>query len=351
MYGLAVCAVLASGCATPALSPPTASMTRVVRIEQEVVTTKFHMLYDSILPLFDSVGYALATAAAPWCPDDALRREAGYYAWDHQTWRNNRNSRYRYIPAIAGTTVQRVIPGSPAHGVIAAGDVLLETVGSDAMTTIVRAGRPRTEEPFELSIPWSGPTDTVAVTVPLVCAMPHYVEHDQVNAFTDGKEVYVLGGMVRYAHNRDELAFVVAHELAHVAADHVEKTQRNRLGGALLGALVGAVAEAFTGVSGTRIANSFAEAEGVRYSIDFEREADYLATALMMRAGFDPKAGAGLWARIIRESQDLGHSLTHPSYAARHLDIQLQTDLLARCAERLGGLSFLNPTSIGRCWQ
>ena len=47
------------------------------------------------------------------------------------------------------------------------------------------------------------------------------VENTEVNAYTDGKEVVLYSGMLNYVESKDELAAVLAHEVAHAVLEHV----------------------------------------------------------------------------------------------------------------------------------
>ena len=64
---------------------------------------------------------------------------------------------------------------------------------------------------------------------------------DVVNAWTDGKGVWVTRGMVRFLKNDDELAIILAHEMAHAYKAHVQYS----IARGIFGVALGAVAEAF----------------------------------------------------------------------------------------------------------
>lgn len=86
------------------------------------------------------------------------------------------------------------------------------------------------------------------------------------NAVADGHVVQVTSAVVAATQSRDELAFVIAHELAHNILGHYDWLQANKRTKA-----------------------------NVRKT---EIEADRLGVALMARAGFDPYAASRFWARF-----------------------------------------------------
>lgn len=120
--------------------------------------------------------------------------------------------------------------------------------------------------------------------------------------------------LIAEARNRDEIAFILAHEAAHHIEDHLSQQRRNaNIGAVVFGQLAGEF-----GVAGDAIrsAQELGAVVGARtYSRDFELEADRLGTIIAARAGFDPVRGAEFFFRIPDPGdQFLG---THPPNAQR----------------------------------
>jgi predicted Zn-dependent protease len=149
------------------------------------------------------------------------------------------------------------------------------------------------------------------------------VQSPEPNAFASGRNhIAVTTGMMRLLETEDELAAVVAHEMAHHIADHIaEGGWRSQLG-ALVGALVGTAAdlavEKATGIDpGLSGLGPQAGAQTARltYSKRDEREADYLAVWMLVRAGFDADRAGGLWAKLTALSgqQKTGLLDSHPA--------------------------------------
>ena len=129
--------------------------------------------------------------------------------------------------------------------------------------------------------------------------------------------------LIEEARNRDEIAFILAHEAAHHIEDHLTQQRRNAsIGAVVFGQLAGEL-----GVAGdaVRSAQELGAVVGARtYSRDFELEADRLGTIIAARAGFDPVRGAEFFFRIPDPGdQFLG---THPPNAQR---VQIVLDTAA----------------------
>ncbi len=125
--------------------------------------------------------------------------------------------------------------------------------------------------------------------------------------------------LIAQAHNDDELAFVMGHEVAHHIRGHLAKTQDTALTGALLGGLLATLAGGNAATVDT--AQNLGASVGARtYSKDFELEADQLGTIIAFRAGYDPLKGANFFARI----PDPGDKFmgTHPPNSARIQTVQ-----------------------------
>ena len=60
------------------------------------------------------------------------------------------------------------------------------------------------------------------------------LEADSVNAFADGKNVFITTGMFRFTESDDDMSIVVGHELAHNVLGHVKQQRAQVLGGMLL---------------------------------------------------------------------------------------------------------------------
>ena len=154
---------------------------------------------------------------------------------------------------------------------------------------------------------------------------------NQINAFAmSGGKVGVFTGLFKIIQNDDQLAAVLAHEIAHVAAKHVnERLSQDMVvqgGGLLVGGLMS------TTGTGAITANAVLEAYGLTTgisSVSFDRakekEADHIGIMYMARAGYNPEDSV----RVIENLETATAGLagppaflsTHPSNPERILQL------------------------------
>ena len=154
-----------------------------------------------------------------------------------------------------------------------------------------------------------------------------------INAFAlPGGPMYVNRGMIEAARNEGEMAGVMAHELSHVALRHgtaqASKAQKYGLlagilgiGGQILGGPAGAAAQ----VAGQGVGVYF-----LKFSREYETEADILGAQIMARAGYDPHDLANMFQTIERQSGGGGGGFLsdHPSPANRYARINQEATYL-----------------------
>ena len=154
-----------------------------------------------------------------------------------------------------------------------------------------------------------------------VCDYPvNMVDSNDINAYADGNAIYITTGMVRFAETDLDLQSVVAHELAHNTEKHIDKTLGNQMLGGFIGAILDGVA-ASQGIR-TDMTNIGMEAGKLVLSQDFEREADYIGTYFLERAGIDASESADLWRRVAAESgAGVVYGTTHPTTPERFVNV------------------------------
>src|SRR5947207_11336439 len=124
----------------------------------------------------------------------------------------------------------------------------------------------------------------------------------EINAFAlPGGPMFVNRGMLEAAHTEGEVAGVMAHEISHVALRHgtaqaskATKYEVGQVAGAILGAIVG-------GGWGQLISQGTQFGLGaafLRFSREFEQEADIEGSQIMARAGYDPQDMANVFKTI-----------------------------------------------------
>ncbi len=125
------------------------------------------------------------------------------------------------------------------------------------------------------------------------------IDSDEINAFAlPGGFFYVNKGLVLAADNEAELAGVMAHEIAHVAARHAVENQTKgtlleylALGGSIfLGGIPGLI---YQNTAGLGLLGIF-----MKFSRGAEEEADKLGVQYMYAAGYDPTAMATMFEKL-----------------------------------------------------
>ena len=160
----------------------------------------------------------------------------------------------------------------------------------------------------------------------------------EINAFAlPGGPMFVQRGMFDAAKEEGEVAGVMAHELSHVLLRHgtanATKAENPWL---QLGQIAGQVGGAIVGGNvGSYIAQGSQFGLGtllLRYSRDFEKQADLLGAQIMAAAGYDPRALAHMFETIAKQA---GESGGQPQWMSSHPDPGNRTVYITREAESL----------------
>ena len=159
------------------------------------------------------------------------------------------------------------------------------------------------------------------------------IESDDINAFAlPGGFFYVDSGLILAADNEAELAGVMAHEIAHVAACHAarQNTRGKMMNMAsiplmMLGGPIG-----YAGYEALTIATPLTY---LKFSRHFESEADLLGIQYMYKAGYDPQALTAFFEKIkslerSKESRVVKAFRTHPQTPDRIEKTQAEINTL-----------------------
>jgi len=124
------------------------------------------------------------------------------------------------------------------------------------------------------------------------------IDSDEINAFAlPGGYFYVNSGLILAADDESELAGVMAHEIAHVAARHAMRQQTR---GTL--AQIATIPLIFVGGGigyAARSAISLAlPITFMKFSRGFEAEADYLGVQYMYKTGYDPNSFVSFFEKV-----------------------------------------------------
>src|SRR5262247_4177574 len=180
----------------------------------------------------------------------------------------------------------------------------------------------------------------------LVAAIPPELQHQEfhytfevvnvreINAFAlPGGPMFVNRGMIEAANTEGEVAGVMAHELSHVVLRHgtaqaskATKYEVGQVAGAILGAIVG-------GGWGQIISQGTQFGLGaafMRFSREFERQADIEGSHIMARAGYDPRDMANMFKTIEKQSGPGG-----PQWLSDHPNPGNRSEYITREAQLL----------------
>jgi predicted Zn-dependent protease len=146
---------------------------------------------------------------------------------------------------------------------------------------------------------------------------------DQINAFAlPGGKIGVYQGLLSVAENQDQLATVVAHEIAHVLSRHSNERISTQYATSTGLELAGALAGQSTPLKQTLFGLLGVGAQ-VGVLLPFgrkqESEADLVGLELMANAGFDPRQSVHLWENMNAASEGSPPEFlsTHPSGESR----------------------------------
>ena len=176
----------------------------------------------------------------------------------------------------------------------------------------------------------------------LVAAIPSEFQHPEfhyyfrvinasdINAFAlPGGPMYVNRGMIQAARSEGEMAGVMAHELSHVALRHgtAQATKAQKYG--LLAGILGIGGTILGGPGLGQVAAGSVGVYFLKFSREYETEADLLGARIMANAGYDPRELANMFQTIQRQGGGGGGFFSdHPSPANRYERINQEAQSL-----------------------
>ena len=144
------------------------------------------------------------------------------------------------------------------------------------------------------------------------------IDSDEINAFAlPGGFFYVNSGLILRADEEAELAGVMGHEIAHVAARHGTKTATK--GELMQLATIPVMILVPYGWAGYGIyegLNLAIPMSYLKFTRDAEKEADYLGLQYMYKAGYDPNAFVSFFEKI--EAEERRHPGSIPKIFSTH---------------------------------
>jgi len=198
----------------------------------------------------------------------------------------------------------------------------------------------------------------------LVSSIPSQFQHSEfqyffkvvnardINAFAlPGGPMYVNRGMIEAARTEGEMAGVMAHEISHVALRHgtAQASKGQKYG--LLAGIAGIAGTILGGPGVGQLAQAPFAVYLLKFSREYETEADILGAQIMADAGYDPRDLAQMFRTIEQQGGGSGGGFlsSHPSPSDRYARINREAQQLrvtagardsrdfARVQERLRG--------------
>lgn len=166
------------------------------------------------------------------------------------------------------------------------------------------------------------------------------VDTSDINAFAvPGGVIGINAGTLLNADSADEVAAVLAHELAHVSQRHFARryTDNRNLSRSFLLAMLASIAlaasgHADAGMAGLATTQAAAIQSQLAYTREQEAEADRIGMQILVKAGFNPHAMPRFFEQLLR-SQRFGADppqflIDHPVTESRIADTRARADKL-----------------------
>lgn len=182
----------------------------------------------------------------------------------------------------------------------------------------------------KLTVLRNGAKVTLDVALTRACAYNIELGNaDNINAYADGRRVMVTRGMMNFTHSDEELAQVLAKEMAHNSLGHAAKQRM----GATLGDIIDNLARihpdlsTMTGTAGVKAMPQ-----------ELDAAADMLSLYMLARAGYSIDQAAPFWQRLASQYPATvlnGYTAIHPATAYRLSEIgKTVSEIKARQAAR-----------------
>ena len=269
------------------------------RIDSETLQRR---LYD--------VGLPLLAAAVEWCPfeQDATY---GFFLRNQPVGGAVSSPGTRAVPIVA--YVHPRLPAAVAglelgDRVIEVNTTKVEADGAEAVMQRIHRVTAARIQPLQLEVEHHAVRRTVVLWAKPACNFSlRLIESDVINGISNGRIMAVTTGAMQVFFRNDELAWILAHELAHNILSHARNAQLRMMLNTFLRATA----------AGGRLPEQPSPEPRL-----LEAEADYVGAYLMARAGYDLDAVERVWEQMRRlegrqPAGQRGISHTHPTTVER----------------------------------
>lgn len=231
-------------------------------------------------------------------------------------------------------TAISVVEGSPAAqaGIMAGDNVIALNDEAIPLWGITRWIKRRLLDngtaPIKVNTRRNGVDQVVTVTPVMGCSIPiQYILDETSNAMASHTKIVIHSGIVALTETDADLALIIGHELAHSNLGHLHKKEWNMMLGMAAGSIIDVGLLSGGIATNHAFAKQFAKFGVMAYSVNFEREADYVGSYYVARAGYDLKGTENFWRRsAMSDPNSILLARTHPINATRYVQIQKVRD-------------------------
>jgi predicted Zn-dependent protease len=165
------------------------------------------------------------------------------------------------------------------------------------------------------------------------------IDRPEINAFAGPDGIIgINSGLILAAASEDELASVIAHEIAHITQEHLsrrfEQFEQGNITSlaSLLAAILIGTQNPSVGIATLIGGNSLAIQNQLRFSRIHEHEADSIGIQLLYQAGYNPSAMSRFFDQLHRQHN---HTNRPPEILLTHPVTERRTALATARAEQL----------------
>ena len=336
--GAAASMLVLSACATPTTQAPTVSAADASAEAQKQAELAIRMRLEERARVA-AIAERLFVANAELCPDST--RSIGLNADTIAEFKGPFRASASAMGFSSAPQIDWVAVGGPAATAgLQSGDVIVAVDGQPVSEKpdepkAIRNALAKDAADARLKYRRAGVEQEVVIHPVKTCNYEVViVDSDIINAAADGRRIAINRGIIRFVKSDDELALVMAHELAHDTEKHIRAKTTN----ATVGLVGGAAVDVLFALGGVNTGGAFmkaGQAAGAGYaSAEFEGEADYVGMYYMARAGYDVNGVEDFWRRMaVEEPKSIYVHTDHPATPARYVAIgKIRSEILAKRA-------------------